>query len=53
MNGWSDLFDWTPAGGSGKGFGWEFIMAPSWGNQKYFLLENVKVSRSEEQMEMW
>ena len=38
MNGWSDLFDWTPAGGSGSNFGWKFWNGPQLGESEGFLV---------------
>ena len=52
-DGWLDFFDWNAAGGSGRDFGWKFGTAPSWGNQKGFWLESVKVRRLGGRMEMW
>ena len=43
----------SPDGGSGREFGWKFRTAPGWGNQKGFWLENMKVRRLGDRMEMW
>ena len=38
MDGWSEIFDWTPDGGYGRSFGWKFWNNPRLGESKGFLV---------------
>ena len=53
MDGRSEIFDWTPARGSGRNFGWELWNGPQLGKPEEFLVGNVKVKRLVKRMEMW
>ena len=37
-NGWSEIFDCTLAGGSGRNFGWKCWNSPRLGESEYFLV---------------
>ena len=53
MDAWSDFFDWSPAGGSGRIFGRKIWNCPWLRESEGFLVGNVNVRRSVKQMEMW
>ena len=38
MDSWSEIFDWTPDGGSGRNFRWKFCNSPRLGESEGFLV---------------
>ena len=53
MDGWSENFDWNPAGLSRRIFGWKFWNGFRLGESEGIWLKNVKVKRSAKRIEMW
>ena len=43
MDVWSEIFDWTLAGGSGGDFGWKFWNGPRLGELEEFLVRKREI----------